>query len=72
MDQQEINEVWNLARRRKQAQMLRRKSKVIARARKRKMKRRADGETLKKRAQKAARALMFKKVSQGFTRFNQV
>ena len=68
MDQQEINEVWSLARRRKQCQMLRRKAKVIARARKRKMKRRADGETMKKRARKAARAFMFKKVSQGRTK----
>ena len=68
MDQQEINEVWSLARRRKQGQMLRRKAKVIARARKRKMKRRADGETMKKRARKAARAFMFKKVSQGRTK----
>ena len=68
MDQKEVNEVWNLARRRKQGQMLRRKSKVIARARKRKMKRRADGETLKKRAKKVARAFMFKKVSQGRTK----
>ena len=68
MDQQEINEVWSLARRRKQGQMLRRKAKVIARARKRKMKRRADGETMKKRARKAARAFKFKKVSQGRTK----
>ena len=68
MDQKEINEVWDLARRRQQGRMLRRKSKVIQRAKERKKKRRADGETLKKRAQKAARAFMFKKVSQGRTK----
>ena len=68
MDQEKINEVWNLARRRKQGQMLRRKSKIIQRAKARKMKRRADGETLKKRSQKAARAFLFKKLSQGRTK----
>ena len=65
---EEVNEVWSLARRRKQGQMLRRKSKVISKARARKMKRRADPLTLKKRAQKAARALVFKKSAQGKTK----
>ena len=68
MDQEKVNEVWDIARRRKQGRMLRRKSKVIQRARERKKKRRADGETLKKRSQKVARAFMFKKVSQGRTK----
>ena len=68
MAKEELNEVWSLARRRKQGQMLRRKSKVIQKARARKMKRRADPLTLKKRAQKAARALLFKKVAQGRTK----
>ena len=65
---EEVNEIWSLARRRKQGQMLRRKSKVIQKARARKMKRRADPLTLKKRAAKAARALIFKKVAQGRTK----
>ena len=68
MKQEEINEVWSIARRRKQGQMLRRKSKVIQRAKERKKKRRADGPTLKKRARKAARALLFKKMTSGKTK----
>jgi len=63
-----MNEAWTLQRKRKQGMMMRRKAKVIARARKRKMKRFADPQALKKRAQKAARALIFKKVSGGKTK----
>lgn len=63
-----MNEAWTMQRKRKQGMMMRRKAKVIARARKRKMKRFADPQALKKRAQKAARALIFKKVSGGKTK----
>jgi hypothetical protein len=63
-----MNEVWSLQRRRKQGQMMRRKAKVIARVRKRKLAKFADGPTLKKRAQKAARAILFKKLAAGKTK----
>ena len=58
-----MNEVWTLQRKRKQGQMMKRKAKVIARAKKRKLKRFADPKTLKKRAQKAAREMIFKKMA---------
>jgi len=63
-----MNEVWSLQRRRKQGMMMKRKAKVIARARKRKMKRFAGADALKKRAQKAARAMVFKKMAAGKTK----
>ena len=63
-----MNEAWTLQRKRKQGMMMKRKAKVIARARKRKLKKFADPLALKKRAQKAARALIFKKVSGGKTK----
>jgi hypothetical protein len=63
-----MNEAWTIQRKRKQAKMMKRKSKVIARARKRKLKRFADPQTLKKRAQKQARELIFKKVAGGKTK----
>jgi hypothetical protein len=63
-----MDEAWTLQRKRKQGMMMKRKAKVIARAKKRKMKRHADPQTLKQRAQKAARALIFKKVSGGKTK----
>ena len=63
-----MNEAWTIQRKRKQGMMMKRKAKVIARARKRKLKRFADPQALKKRAQKAARALVFKKISGGKTK----
>lgn len=63
-----MNEAWTIQRKRKQGMMMKRKAKVIARARKRKLKRFADPLALKKRAQKAARALVFKKISGGKTK----
>ena len=63
-----MNEVWSMQRRRKQGQMMRRKASVIARARKRKLSRFADAKTLKKRAQKAAREILFKKLTAGKTK----
>ena len=63
-----MNEVWSLQRRKKQGQMMRRKANVIARARKRKLLRFADGKALKKRSQKAAREILFKKLTAGKTK----
>lgn len=62
------NEAWTLKRKREQGRMMRRKSKVIARARKRKLNKFADPKALKKRAQKAARAIIFKKLAAGKTK----
>jgi hypothetical protein len=63
-----MNEVWSLQRRRKQGQVMRRKSSIIARARKRKLSKLASPKSLKVRAQKAARAIIFKKLSSGKTK----
>ena len=63
-----MNEVWSMQRRRKQGQTMRRKANVIARARKRKLSRFADAKTLKKRSQKAAREILFKKLTAGKTK----
>ena len=63
-----MNEVWSMQRRRKQGQTMRRKANVIARARKRKLAKFADAKSLKKRAQKAARELLFKKLTAGKTK----
>ena len=63
-----MNEVWSMQRRRKQGQTMRRKANVIARARKRKLSRFADAQTLKKRAQKAAREILFKRITAGKTK----
>ena len=63
-----MNEAWTLKRKREQGRMMRRKSKIIARARKRKMSKFARPEALKKRAQKAARAIIFKKLAAGKTK----
>ena len=63
-----MNEAWTLERKRKQGQMMKRKAKVISRARKRKLKRHADPQALKKRAQKAAREIIFKKMAAGKTK----
>ena len=63
-----MNEAWTLERKRKQGQMMKRKAKVISRARQRKLKRHADPTTLKKRAQKAARGIIFKKLAGGKTK----
>jgi len=63
-----MNEVWTMQRKRKQGQMMKRKSNVIARARKRKLSKFADTSTLKVRAQKAARSIIFKKLAAGKTK----
>ena len=47
---------------------MKRKAKLISRARQRKLKRFADPQALKRRAQKAARALVFKKMAAGKTK----
>tara|TARA_S200002703_G_scaffold160092_1_gene176994 strand:- start:35463 stop:35807 length:345 start_codon:yes stop_codon:yes gene_type:complete len=63
-----MEEAWSIARRRKQGQLMRRKAKIIARVRKRKLSRLADPQALKRRAQKAARAIVFKRVASGRTK----
>ena len=63
-----MEEAWSISRRRKQGQLMRRKAKVIARVRKRKLSRLADPQALKRRAQKAARAIIFKRVASGRTK----
>lgn len=68
MENLPMDEAWTLQRKRKQGMMMKRKAKVIARAKKRKMQKFADPAALKKRAQKAARAIVFKKVSGGKTK----
>ena len=47
---------------------MRRKANVIARARKRKLAKFADPQALKKRSQKAAREILFKKLTAGKTK----
>jgi hypothetical protein len=68
MENLPMNEAWTIQRKRRQGMMMKRKAKIFARIKKRKMQRFADPATLKKRAQKAARALVFKKVSGGKTK----
>jgi hypothetical protein len=68
MENLPMDEAWTIQRKRKQGQMMKRKAKVIARARKRKLKRFADPLTLKKRAQKKAREVIFKKLAGGKTK----
>ena len=63
-----MNEAWSLQRRRKQGVMMKRRAKLIARARKRKLSRLADDKTIKKRAKKAAREILFKKLTSGKTK----
>jgi len=65
MENLPMNEAWTIQRKRKQGQRMKRKAKVIARARKRKLNRFADPQALKKRAQRAARDLIFKRLSKG-------
>ena len=62
-----MNEAWSLQRRRKQGLLMKRRAKIIARVRKRKMSRMADAKALKRRAQKAARAVLFKRMAAGKT-----
>lgn len=63
-----MDEAWTIQRKRRQGMLMKRKANLIAKAKKRKSKRFADASTLKKRAQKAARAIVFKKVSGGKTK----
>jgi len=63
-----MNEAWSLQRRRKQGLLMKRRAKIIARVRKRKLSRMADAKALKRRAQKAARAVLFKRMAAGKTK----
>jgi hypothetical protein len=68
MENLPMDEAWTIQRKRRQGMLMKRKANLIAKAKKRKSKRFADASTLKKRAQKAARAIVFKKVSGGKTK----
>ena len=57
-----MEEALTLAQRMKRSKIMKTKSKQIARAREKSMKRKADSATLQKRASKAARNILLKKI----------